>query len=313
MSWAMRLCFCPHRFICLPEVSLSLSLFLFDSSFSFSGSCGSAHLFPCSSPTLLASAQLTGQEAFGNEKRGSIRMRQGGQNSTNAYRPVMAQDVRCVSFKWIRYGSAYGVRASTVMHKGIDRPHRPVIGDLSMQPQTGKYYYEIRINSDNCRVGVCTENAFSSEESLETAEFGRIRPVRGTNSAASSMANLHQSYLESIGAAPSSSTDVPVTAAFHGQTSKVVVNGEEVKQLWRSVIPASGALYSFVVDTDEGVVQLFINKLYAGLVFDGKCNLKGKTLFPICSIGGLEASNRSLPKGSFGAIVSPPHKFDCLY
>lgn len=249
------------------------------------------------------------------DKRSAVRMvrRQSGNTDSNAYRPVLAQDVRCVSFKWVRCGSAYGVRASSVQHKGGGRPpHRPVIGDLVMQPKTGKYYYEIRINSDNCRIGLCTENAFATDEALESSEFGKVRPPKGSLSPGSSI-SFQQTYLESIGAASGAAEQQVVVAAFHGQTSKVIVNGEERKQLWRTLIPASGALFSFVVDTDEGVAQLFINKLYAGLVFDSRCNLKGKTLYPCCSLGGLEEANRSIPKGSFGAVVSPPHKFDCLY
>lgn len=257
------------------------------------------------------------EQGYGGDHRPSVarmQRRQSLQGGSNAYRPVLAQDVRCVSFKWARCCSAYAVRASSVLHKGGGRAsHRPVIGELPIPPQTGKYYFEIRINSDNCRVGFCTENAFPTEESLENCEFGKLLPPKGPAGTRGNSTDMQQtSFLESVGAAAGAGDQI-VTAAFHGQTSKVIVNGEEKKHLWRTCIPASGGLFSFVVDTDEGVVQMFLNKLYAGLVFDARCGLKGKKLYPCCSIGGLEESNRSLPKGCFGALVSPPHKFDCLY
>lgn len=51
----------------------------------------------------------------------------------------------------------YKLLNDTVVHKGNGvLPYRPVIGDLAMMPYTGKYYYEIKVNCDNCRIGVCT-------------------------------------------------------------------------------------------------------------------------------------------------------------
>lgn len=42
-----------------------------------------------------------------------------------------------------------------------------------MMPYTGKYYYEIKVNSDNCRIGVCTENAYATLKALEQYELGQ--------------------------------------------------------------------------------------------------------------------------------------------
>lgn len=244
-------------------------------------------------------------------------------SKTNSiYRPFFAQDLRCVSFKWVRGGSAYTIRGSNLQHKGEGGSgvpgayHGPVIGDLLLSPQTGKFYYDIRINCDNFRVGVCSENAFTIEDSLETAELGKVmeEPASSNHSKGVREGDCKEGNYAMVERPENLDGEVQsVVAVFHGQTSKVVVNGLERKQLWRTIIPASGALLSFVVDTDEGVVQLFVDKKYAGLVFDPKCNLKGKSLVPCCSLGGLDESNRSLAKGCFHAIVSPPHKFDCVY
>lgn len=242
----------------------------------------------------------------------------GNGNANNIYYPVLAQDVRTSSFKWARGGSAYTILGANLQHKGDGGSgapgafHGPAIGDLVMSPHTGKFFYEIRINCDNFRVGVCSENAFTIEDSLETAELGGVGPLSnpgGDNERAFSSDNY--AMVES----PDKNNDEveSVVAVFHGQTSKVVVNGKELKQMWRTVIPAAGILLSFMVDTDFGVVQLFVDKKYAGLLFDPSCNLKDKTLVPCCSLGGLEENNRFLPKGHCCAIVSPPHKFDCLY
>lgn len=229
----------------------------------------------------------------------NLRMRRGNTStSNNVYRPVLAQEVRCVFFKWNRFGSSYNVRASSVKHKGVGfKPHLPVVGDLAMAPQTGKYFFEIQVTSDNCRIGVCTESAFAKDESLEK-EFSPVVKVDPSRNALGMEGEEKEE---------------PIVVALNCQTSMVVLNGKEQKQLWRVVTPAAGSLFSFVVDTDEGVVQLFINKLYAGLVFDTSCKLRGKTLYPCCSLGGLEENNRGLPKGCSSAVVSPPHKFDCLY
>lgn len=251
---------------------------------------------------MAAAATSSASDLSGGEKKSIRSQRRQGEQLSSIYRPVLAQDVRCVSFKWARLGSMYNARAASVNHKG-GKPHCPVIGDLAMLPQTGKYYYEIRINSDNCRIGLCTDNALDTEECLETTELGMIAAKGQTP-------KKQSSYLESIGAV--TATDA-VVAVLHGQTSYVVVNGVVTKQLWRSCIPSSGALFSFVVDTEEGVAQLFINKFYAGLVFDSKCNLKGRALFPCISLGGLYESARSMPNGYASAVVSPPHKFDCYY
>lgn len=234
------------------------------------------------------------------------------------YCPVLAQDVRSSSFKWVRGGSAYTIRGANLQHKGDGGSgapgayHGPVIGDLVMSPHSGKFFYEIRINCENFRVGVCSENAFTVEGSLETTELGAVGPLPNAG-------DDSERALTSGNYAMVDSTDNPdeavesVVAIFHGQGSKVVVNGKELKQLWRTVIPAAGVLLSFIVDTDFGVVQLFVDKKYAGLLFDPSCNLKGKSLVPCCSLGGLEENNRFLPKGHCCAVVSPPHKFDCLY
>lgn len=104
-----------------------------------------------------------------------------------------------------------------------------------------------------------------------------------------------------------------LVAYIDGQTSKVYLNGILIKHLWRLLVPAAGALFSFVVDTDEGVVQLFVDKKYAGLVFDLKANLKGRTLYPCVAIAGCDMHNRNIGQGNFCATISPPHRIDSVY
>lgn len=212
----------------------------------------------------------------------------------SGYAPVMAADptLHAVTFKWVRACPIYTLRGSSVTHSGgAQQMNRPVIGDLAMPPATGRYYYEVRVNTASFKIGLCTQGAYPTDKDLEACELGQQLPA----------AQQQQQQPKQT------------VAVLDGETSRVFVNGKEVKQLWRLFIATCGALFSFVVDTDDGVVQLFVDKKYAGVVFDGSADLRGKTLYPCVGIAGLDTHNRSIGTGKQSAVVNEPHKFDCLY
>lgn len=233
-----------------------------------------------------------------------------------AYQPVKASDpkLHCCSFIWKKFAPEVYVpdsNGAVIRHRGGgDYPLSPAMGDLAMRPGSGKYYYQFRVNTDGCRVGVCTGSAYPTEVDCrhyalgkgpceEIAARGPISPVQSPT------------YLQSIGAVQSA--EDATVAYWDAQSGRTVVNGREGKQLWREFTPTSGALYGFLVDTDEGVVQLFIDKLYAGLVFGPEAELKGKTLFPCVGISGSDTSNRSIGTGRQSAVVFETREFDGIY
>lgn len=204
------------------------------------------------------------------------------------YAPITATDpaLRPVTFTWARACGVYSLNGPTAVHAGgAQLMNRPVVGTLAMPPATGKYFYQVRIHSASSRVGVATASAYPDGE-LAACELGHLPPSVG---------------------------EAPVVAVLDGQTSRVLVNGQSVGHLWRLFVPSCGALFSFVVDTDTGVVQLFVDKKYAGIIFDASAGLMGKTLYPVVSIAGLDMHNRGIGSGNISAVVSPASKFDCLY
>lgn len=232
--------------------------------------------------------------------------------SAKAYLPV-TRDVRCVHFKWARACHVYHLHDSSVTHKGGGvMPYRPVIGDLAMAPQTGKFYFEIKVNTDNCRIGLCTGSTYSSARSLEECELGSMAPFGDANDTAVDSDDQNDtSYAESNRS--TSLIETPHVVHLEVHSSRVFVNGQEVKQLWRLFVPTAGGLFGFVVDTEEGVVQLFFNKKYAGTVFDPSAKLKGLTLYPCVGFAGSDTNNRNIGSGIFGATISRPQRFDGMY
>ncbi|RNF06452.1 hypothetical protein TraAM80_03906 [Trypanosoma rangeli] len=150
-------------------------------------------------------------------------------------------------------------------------------------PGSGKLYYEIRTNTDACKLGLCTKEAFRTLEDLEEVELGkRWDPF-------------------THGGAPSCGE----CWVFNCQTSMVEVNGEKCKRLWRLFVPVSGARFGFLVDTDEGCAQLFVNDEYQGIVFETSLGLRGKTLHPCVGLEGMDVHNKIIGAGNKGAFVSP--------
>ncbi|EPY30231.1 hypothetical protein STCU_00575 [Strigomonas culicis] len=229
----------------------------------------------------------------------------GANASPRAYLPVTASTVRSVTFKWTRASPIYKLDGAKATHRGGSvHPYAPVIGNLELRPNTGKYYFEYRVNTDNCRIGFCSDTVYGAGEVLG-GEFGAAADLTSP-----SVASV-PSYLQQIGAVPRPGRER--VAHFEVQTSKSYVSQNFHKHLWRLFVAGSGALFSFVVDTDEGVVQLFVDKVYQGVVFDGSAGLKGSTLYPCVGISGCDIHNRSIGEGFQSVVVSPAHPFDCIY
>lgn len=231
-----------------------------------------------------------------------------------AYVPATPDSVKSVTFEWTRACPVYTIKGASVWHKGGgELPYRPVLGSLALQPASGKYFFSYRINTDNSRVGFCTAAVYTSPEELREREFGKTvaaLPVR--NASLAEPEGTQPSYLQSIGAVPAPPSK-PWEAYIDLQTSKVYVNGSEVKHLWRLFVPTCGAVFAFVVDTDAGVVQLFVDGKYEGIMLEQGCGLKGKIVYPCVGISGFDMSNRSISTGYMGAFVEPSHPFNCLY
>ncbi|KPI88535.1 hypothetical protein ABL78_2347 [Leptomonas seymouri] len=231
-----------------------------------------------------------------------------------AYVPATADTVKSVTFEWAHACSIYTIKGASVWHKGGgELPYRPVLGNLPMQPNTGKYLLSYRINNDNSRAGFCTESVYNSPEKLREHEFGKTVETDLDSSTSLEEEDASQpSYLQSIGAVPAPPSR-PWEAYIDLQTSKVYVNGKEVKQLWRLFVPTCGGLFTFVVDTFLGAVQLFVDGKYEGMMLEENTGLKGKTIFPCVGISGCDMANRSIGSGYMGAFVEPASPFNCLY
>ncbi|KEG09467.1 hypothetical protein DQ04_05171030 [Trypanosoma grayi] len=191
--------------------------------------------------------------------------------------------ITSVTFQWARAGKMYTLQGSRVVHHGGgESPYRPVVGDLKMAPDQGKFFYEIRTNNDNCKLGVCVADAFQTDNELRNVELGTRYD-------------------------PSTRNKLPSPTkcwVLNCQTSAVEVNGEERKRLWRLFVPVSGARFGFLVDTNTGVVQLYVNDEYQGILFDETLELKGKALCPCIGLAGMDMNNRNIGAGNKSACVS---------
>lgn len=231
-----------------------------------------------------------------------------------AYVPATANTVKSVTFEWARACPIYTIKGAGVWHKGGgELPYRPVLGNLAMQPNTGKYFFSYRINTDNSRVGFCTSAVYGTAEELREHEFGKTVTVDADASTSLVEGEASQpSYLQAIGAVPAPPSK-PWEAYIDLQTSKVYVNGQQVKHLWRLFVPTCGGVVSFVVDTDFGAVQLFVDGKYEGMMLEESSGVKGKTIYPCVGISGFDMANRSIASGYMGAFVEPAHPFNCIY
>ncbi|KAK7196189.1 hypothetical protein NESM_000554100 [Novymonas esmeraldas] len=234
--------------------------------------------------------------------------------AASAYVPATPECVKSVTFEWSRACSVYTIKGNSVWHKGGgELPYRPVIGDLALRPNTGKYFFSYRINTDNSRVGFCTGRVYANDEELRSLEFGKA--VTTDSEASASLLDqdaAQPSFLQTIGAIPT-----PLGKRWEAymdlQTSRVFVNGVETHKFWRLFVPSCGGVASFVVDTDAGAVQMFMDNKYVGMILDERSGLKGKTVYPCVGISGYDMANRSIASGYMGAFVEPAHPFGCFY
>lgn len=179
------------------------------------------------------------------------------------------KDVHAVSFSWARSSALYTIAGSDVTYNaGGTELYRPVVGDLAMRPNTGKYFYEFRVNCDNTRVGICTENV-----ALD-GEMGKI----------------------------------PECWSINLQTGAVEVGGQEVKRLWRLVTPVAGGVCGFVYDSDKGTLQLYFNTDFQGTAVTEALNVRGLTVYPVVGVAGVEANNRNIGFGKKGAFITTQPK-----
>lgn len=177
-----------------------------------------------------------------------------------------AAQVKLSVFEWNRANTdLYSLEGPKVVFKagGTDL-YRPVLGSLEMKPNTGKYFYEIRTNGENMRIGVATAGADLN------GEMGAIPEVYSVNL----------------------------------QTGACQVNGETRKKLWRLVVPVAGGVFGFLFDTDNGTLQLYFNEEFHGTPFNDKFDLKGKTVYPCVGIAGVELHNRDIGVGKKCAVVT---------
>ncbi|KAG5464122.1 hypothetical protein LSCM1_00302 [Leishmania martiniquensis] len=252
-------------------------------------------------------------KGFSSPRVSEARHSSTGSPAPSAYVPATPDSVKSVTFEWVRACPIYTIEGSSVWHKGGgELPYRPVIGDLAMRPGTGKYFFSYRINTDNSRVGFCTACVYVRDEDLRDVEFGKAVTPSAEASVSLEQDLAQPSFLQTIGAVPTP-LGKPWEAYMDLQTSKVFVKGVETHHLWRLLVPICGGIVSFVVDTDAGAVQMFMNGKYAGMMLETQSGLKGQTVYPCVGISGYDMANRSIGEGYMGAFVEPVHPFDCLY
>lgn len=177
----------------------------------------------------------------------------------------MPKDVRPTGFVWEKASPLYTLDGTTATYNagGTDE-HRPVLGSLVLGPQSGRVFYEFRVNCDNARVGVALPNA----------------PLDGV-----------------MGKCPG-------IWSVNLQTGAVEHNGKELKRLWRIVTPCAGAVCGFLFDGAEGTLQLFLNDEFHGTAVTANAGLKGATVVPCFSVAGIEANNRDIGFGKKGAFIN---------
>jgi hypothetical protein len=142
--------------------------------------------------------------------------------------------------------------------------YRPAVGDVTMPPNTGKYYWELITTGENLRVGVCTTNADLR------GEMGRA----------------------------------PGLYSLTAQNGACETEGRELKRLWRLLVPVAGGTFGFCWDSDNGTLQAWFNGEFIGTMLHEKFELKGKTVSPCVGIAGIEDNNRNIGIGMKSALVN---------
>jgi hypothetical protein len=176
--------------------------------------------------------------------------------------------LKLVTYRWKSVNAdVYRIDGNVAAFQGNNTQYfRPVVGDLEMPPNTGKYFYQVTSTGDNMKVGLCTADADLS------AEIGK---GRGTYSC----------YLH---------------------TGGCEMNGQEFKRIWRLLVPVCGGMFGFLYDSDLGTLQLFLNMEFQGTIITEQCGLKGKTVMPCFGVAGIEDNNHSIGTGMKSLTVGPP-------
>ena len=143
------------------------------------------------------------------------------------------------------------------------RYNRPAVADVVFKPDTGKYYYELIINSDNMRVGLATPEADTA------AAMGEGKGLYSLNM----------------------------------QTGACESQGCEKKKLWRMVTPSCGGRLGFCYDSDRGTLQGWFNGEFIGTMFHEDFALKGQSVSPCVGIAGIEENNRNIGEGMKCCVI----------
>jgi len=186
----------------------------------------------------------------------------------------MVKDAKPIAFSWEKASDLYTLNGGTATYNaGGTDSNRPVIGSYEMKPNTGRYFWEIRLNCDNSRIGLATTSAEVHSEMGKT----------------------------------------PDVVSINLQTGSVEVGGVEKKRLWRLVTPVSGGVFGCCYDSSTGVMQLYLNEEFQGTAINDSCQLKGKTVFPCVGLAGVELHNRDIGVGKkYAAVTAKPQLYRTL-
>ena len=128
--------------------------------------------------------------------------------------------------------------------------YRPMVAEQVLAANTGKHYWEMAVNSDNMRIGVCTAGADTD------AEMGQGKGLYSLNL----------------------------------QNGNCETEGKQLKQLWRIMMPGSGGKISMCWDSDNGTLQTWLNHEYLGSMVHEAFGLKGQDVRACVGIAGIETN-----------------------
>lgn len=174
-------------------------------------------------------------------------------------------DVKPVVFSWDAKinSDLYDVQGQRATKKTGDEEYFPLVAAQTFQPGSGKYYWEVAVNGDNMKLGVCTDDA----DMKATLGVGK---------------GLHSLSL--------------YTGACESE-------GQKKKTIWRLVTPAAGGKFGFVWDSDKGTLQVWFGNEFMGTAVTEDFGLAGKAVRPCVGIRAIEHNNRTIGIGMKAAEV----------
>lgn len=137
--------------------------------------------------------------------------------------------------------------------------------DKGFEPNTGKHYWEMAVNTDNLKIGVA----------LDSADTKKMMGHTGSDTWAV--------YIQ--------------TGECENERPERLRPDGVQRRLWRLVVSISGGRFGCLLDTDNGTLRLFFNGEYQGIAFGPESGLKGKTVYPAVGLAGYEDNNRTIGKG----------------